>query len=353
MPDLPRPAHPAAAHLDRRTLLRTFAGSAFAGAVALRSRASLAEPATAPISRERMTPTELKRGLVGPVLSIPTPFTKDLAIDFDGVKNMITRGAPHGIRIISLTGGNSQYDVLTYDEIVELTRFIVEAAGPQAITIAAAGDWPLEKTLDYAETARKAGATALQVMNPGTNALAGGQQAAADTEDLEPIVEHFRKVAAGTPLPLILHGQFSHPLLERLATIDAIAAMKEDVGLEYYIQIQRKFGERFAIFEGGPEYAYLVAYPYGSKASYTTLGTFAPQLTAQFWKAVNAGDVKAAYDYVKTYELPFFDHWSHAFWRASLEHFGVAHRYLRPPQAAFTDAEMKTVADFYATWKIG
>ena len=137
-----------------------------------------------------------------------------------------------------------------------------------------------------------------------------------DTKNEQEVVDFFQKVAKQTDLPLVLHGEFSHPLLDKLLTIDSIVAMKEDVGLEYYIQVQRKYGDRLAIFEGGPEYAFLVAHPYGAQASYTTLGTFVPQITQSFWEALNRKDIPAAYAIVKKYEHPFFDRWSHAFWRS-------------------------------------
>jgi dihydrodipicolinate synthase/N-acetylneuraminate lyase len=168
-----------------------------------------------------------------------------------------------------------------------------------------------------------------------------------DATDEPGVVTFYRRVADATGLPIVLHGEFSLSLLEKLAPIQTIVAMKEDVGLEYFIRVQRHFGERYAIFEGGPEYAYLVALPYGAPASYATLGTFAPHLTKQFWDAVHQKDYAEAYRLVIKYEHPFFDRFSHPFWRASLEHFGVAARYLRPPHKSFSDEQMKEVATFF------
>ena len=115
----------------------------------------------------------------------------------------------------------------------------------------------------------------------------------------------------------------------------------------YFINAQRKFGDRLAIFEGGPEYIYLIGYPYGAPASYTTLGTFVPQITVRFWAALEKQNLQEAYQIVQKYEHPFFDRWSHGFWRASLEHFAVAKRYLRPPRQTLSAADMESVADFY------
>lgn len=313
--------------ISRRTLLRGVATGALIGA--LPQRRVMARPKTSVLD-----PITFKTSLRGAVLSIPTPFTEELAVDYEGVRTMIKRALPHDIRIFSLTSGNSQYASLTHDEILELTRVMVESAGADGVTIGATDLWDTEKTIEYAKFCESIGATALQIMRP-------------ETEDDAAVVSYFQQVASKTNLPIVLHGNFAMPLLEKVVAIEPIVALKEDVGLEYYIQTQRKFGDRLAIFEGGPEYGFLVAYPYGSRASYATIGTFAPQITQRFWQAIDRKDLPAAYDIVIKYEHPFFDRWSHPFWRASLEHFGVAKRYLRPPFQSFTDEQMEEVASFF------
>lgn len=316
----------------RRTFLKGFAGSAAATVLTAKLSHALAKPA---VSTLHLSPAELRSEIRGPVLSIPTCFTADLEVDYSGIRRMLEQALPHGIRIFSLTSGNSQYASLTREEIMKLTQLMIESAGAaEAISIASSGDWSVEETLDYADFSKRLGATALQVMKP-TEA------------DDEKTFQYFSTVAKKTNLPLVLHGQFSIALLERLTRIPSVVALKEDVGPAYLIEVQRKFGDRLAIFEGGPAYVYLMGYPYGVPASYTTLGTFAPQITERFWGALENKDIFAAYEIVTKYEHPFFDRWSHGFWRASLEHFGIASRYLRPPQKTLPGAEMQDVAAFY------
>jgi 4-hydroxy-tetrahydrodipicolinate synthase len=316
---------------DRRSLLRGFAHGA---AISAFSGVDFGLRAIAREQSYTHSASEFHDQLRGPILSIPTPFTAKLEVDYQGVRSMIERGRPYDIQIVALTSGNGMYDSLEYDEICQLTRVCAESASENGLVIAATGKWDAEKALDYAKFAASVGADALQVLRP-------------ETEKEDSVLQYYQQIARGTKLPIVLHGNFSPELLERLIALDSIVAMKEDVGLEYYIQVQRKFGDRLAIFEGGPEYAFLVARPYGAQASYTTLGTFVPELTQKFWQAVKRDDMNEAYRIVKTYEHPFFDRWSHPFWRATLEHFGVAARYLRPPLQAFTAEQMRDVAAFY------
>ena len=47
----------------------------------------------------RMTPDEIKTHLEGPVMSIPTSFLADGAIDYDGVANIIETGIAGGTQV--------------------------------------------------------------------------------------------------------------------------------------------------------------------------------------------------------------------------------------------------------------
>jgi hypothetical protein len=73
-----------------------------------------------------------------------------------------------------------------------------------------------------------------------------------------------------------------------------------------------------------------------------------PEISTRFWKAVDTKDMAAEREIVEKYDHPLISHkFSHGFWHATLEYFGVAARYLRPPQHTYTDEEMKTVRAFF------
>lgn len=313
---------------------RDFLTSAVGMGLALMSPSSMAAPGRAPL-----TPEELKKRIRGPIMSIPTPFTADFAVDYEGVRNMVHLGQVHGIEIYELTAGNSQYHALSYEEVKELTRVLVEAVAGKGIVIAATGPWWTGQAVDYARFAESVGADAVQVLLPvGTT---------------DGYAEHFRKIAASTRLGIVLQGEFTLPLLERLVQIPSVVSMKEDQGEKFYVDAQRKFGRRLAIFCGGQKWRFLVAHPYGSNAYFSTFSTFAPQVTTWFWQAVQKNDMNAAHEIVNKYDQPFFDFCTSgprtfpAYWRGILEHFGVAKRYLRPPQDVCTEEDMRRIAAFF------
>ncbi|HXG23991.1 MAG TPA: hypothetical protein VNJ09_05495, partial [Chthonomonadales bacterium] len=91
----------------------------------------------------------------------------------------------------------------------------------------------------------------------------------------------------------------------------------------------------------------------GSNAYFSTFSTFAPQVAIRFWHAIQKNDMRTAYEIVKKYDQPFFDFCTSgprtfpAYWRGVLEHFGVAKRYLRPPQDVCTEEDMRGIAAFF------
>ena len=49
----------------------------------------------------------------------------------------------------------------------------------------------------------------------------------------------------------------------------------------------------------------------------------------------------------RKYDHPYIQKFSKQFWHGSMEYFGVAQRYLRPPVESYTDAQMKELKPFF------
>jgi 4-hydroxy-tetrahydrodipicolinate synthase len=313
--------------IDRRTLLASAAAIGMGWGEA--GRSALASP-----TRALLSAAEFKRRLRGPIVTIPTPFTPDEKVDYQGVGSIIRRAQAHGMQIFELTAGDARLLFLSYEEIKELTRVVAGLVGPNGITIAGTGFWWTTRVVDFVRYAESVGVSAVQVLIPS------------DGDD-DGYVRHFQEIARATRLPLVLHGHFSMPLLERLVEIDSIAAMKEDVSMNYFIDTILRFGQRINCFAGGSGEWFLVAQPYGATAYFDNFASFAPEISARFWKAVQANDIAAEVEIIEKYDHPWLEHFSHPFWHATLEYFDVAQRYLRLPQHTYTDQEMKQVKTFY------
>lgn len=320
---------------SRRDFIKLAGVSALIAAV---PRAVLAEPgagvSSKPLARP-LSPQAFKKSLAGPILSLPTTFKEDLSVNYDAVHQMIDRAARYGIPIFELTAGNSKYKCLSYDEIKGVTKAMVEAADGRGLTIAATDSWSAEQVIEYAQYSESLGADAVQVLKP------------ADMEDADALHSHFLQISRNTSLPIVLHGIYPVEALRRLAEIDSIVAMKEDGRLTYYIDCSYEFADRFEIFSGGAENRFLVGYPYGSRAFFATYSGFAPDKPMLFWDAIKKNDLKRAVEITSKYDYPFIRRFTHPFWHATLEYFGVATRYMREPFQTLPDNELADVKTFF------
>jgi dihydrodipicolinate synthase/N-acetylneuraminate lyase len=160
-------------------------------------------------------------------------------------------------------------------------------------------------------------------------------------------VKHLETVARSVRIALVLNGLPSQGVLRRLQSIDSLVAIKEEFTTDYTIPIYREFGDRWNIFAGGTKAWFLTYRPYGMQAYYSAFATFAPEIAMLFWRAVEKDNLAQARQITLHYDVPFFERWNHAFWRATLECFGVASRYQRPPAETYSDQQMIQVKAFY------
>jgi N-acetylneuraminic acid mutarotase/dihydrodipicolinate synthase/N-acetylneuraminate lyase len=286
-----------------------------------------------------LSPLEFKARLKGPILSFPTPFTESYEINYQGVEQMIKPALAYGCGVVALTSGNSKYDRLSYEEVRELTRFVVATVGDKAVTIASAGPWDRKTIIDYVRYAEFVGASAVQVSLP--NDLTKDSPVA-------DIVKFYKDVDANTSLGIILHGYYSVELLTELVKINSIVAMKEDVDYPYYINRQIMFGDKLAIFGGGNDGRYLHGYPYGSPAYYSTLYTYAPEMGLKFWKAIQNKDMKLAAQILLKYDFPFIEQFTPALWQAAIEYAGGPQRFIRPQSETLPESKLKDMRKLFS-----
>lgn len=314
---------------------RNFLKGATAAAIAAMVRPAVAQPIPAD-KLDAVPPMSFKDRLRGPVYSNPCPFKADLSLDDDAQKKAIKRALRAGIGVFATTAGNSQYATLSFDEVKQLNRVMIEAVASGALTIAATGDWTTEQAIEFAHFVQDLRADALQVMLP---------KALAENED--GVVKHFESIASSTKLPIVLHGKYSDALLAKLVKIDSVQAMKEDSLLEDYVRQLIDHGNRINIFGGGGENRYYVGFPYGAKAYYSTYSTFAPDIAASVYKVIQTGDIKAAAAMTAKYDYPFIRRFSHGMWHATLELFHIGTRHVRAPQKVLTDEQVADLKKFF------
>lgn len=280
---------------------------------------------------------EIHAALQGPVNSIPTTFTRDSAIDYAGIGNMIECNIRAGGSVTLLTYGDSQLELLSDSELVDLTRFIVSQSAGRSLTVAASRAWNMHMALEFAQTCRQIGVDLLMLY------VAEYTRTSVDTQ----LAEFYKSVAR--VIPVMLVGWPEHRLLDQIRDEPRICCFKEDGTVEYAIETMRRYGDRWKMLTGGGLWRNYTQWPLGCRAFMSPWCILKPQVNDRYYQAMLHNDLQTACDVITQLDFPLFEctskykgGWQTA-WRAMLEVLGIAQRYRRPPMPSAGDADLESI----------
>jgi 4-hydroxy-tetrahydrodipicolinate synthase len=156
-----------------------------------------------------------------------TPFAVDGSLDLDAAARLASYLVDEiGNDGLVISGTTGESPTTSDAEKAELLRVVLKAVGDRAKILAGAGTFDTEHTLELAATAAKLGANGLLVVTPY---YSKPPQAG--------IVEHFRRVADSTDVPLMLYDipgragvAIATDTMLRLAEYAGIVAVKDAKG---------------------------------------------------------------------------------------------------------------------------
>jgi len=291
---------------------------------------------------------DLQQSLASPIPSIRTPFTRDGEIDVDALRKYVERCISNGAKALMLTYGDSLYSLLTDDEVARVTKTVVEQSGGRAAVIAADRMWWTGKTVEFAQYCRETGADILMVLPP--------DWAASGTA--ETLVEHYSAVARQMPVMMVTNylaargDAFGLELVERLyREAEGVVAAKDDVGERFGRKMTAMVCDRWTVVAGGQKQFHLYLAPYGCQGYLSSMIIYSPEITRQYWGAIQARDHARAAEIVRDLDMPFFEAIMKcrggfdAGMHGLGELVGICERWRRPPYYSLNDAEMAELAD--------
>ena len=221
------------------------------------------------------------------VLAFPlTSFTEDGdSVDVEGFAAHLRRHLDTGAATLFVACGTGEFPSLTEDEFATVVRTAVAETAGQVPVLAGAG-YGWKQARRFVEIAAEAGADGVLLMPPY---LARGSQAG--------MVEHIRRVAMASPLPLIVYQRDLMALtaasVAELADLDAVIGLKD--GHSNFLELQRMqlvAGPDFLWFNGSltaemqyRPYASVGIAPYSSAVQ-----SFLPEMSRAFFLAARDGD---------------------------------------------------------------
>jgi 4-hydroxy-tetrahydrodipicolinate synthase len=227
----------------------------------------------------------------GVVPALTTPFRDDCSLDPEAFQQLAETVIDDGVDGLLVNGCTGESWALSEDERATVFRTAVKASRERVPVVAGCSAIFAEEVIKKTHQAADAGCDVVMVSAPWY-VMVG---------ELE-IEDHFRKVIAQSPLPILLYNiprrtgvNLSLKLIDRLADEDKVIAIKEsskDWGT--LSEVIRTTGERISVFAGYASFFGLAALSEGA-VGYMDSGTPVFGSTSpEFYRAAISGDLDTA-----------------------------------------------------------
>jgi len=281
---------------------------------------------------------------VGTVLTaMVTPFDESGALDLEAAQRLAVHLVDRGNDGLVVSGTTGESPTTTDAEKEALVRAVVEAVGDRAHVVAGVGTNDTAHSVELAEHAVKAGASALLVVTPYYN-----------KPPAEGLRAHFTAVADAGDLPVMLYDipsrtgvRIGSAVLMRLAEHPRIVAVKDATGdLFAGSAVMAATGLAYYSGDDALNLAWLA---HGAAGVVSVVGHAAPEHYATMVRAVAEGDLPAAravHERLIPAVTGMMTRTQGAITaKAALQLQGVlAHRTMRLPLVDATEAEVEALA---------
>jgi 4-hydroxy-tetrahydrodipicolinate synthase len=217
-----------------------------------------------------------------------SPMTADGGLDLATTQALATKLVEEGNDGIVVSGTTGESPTTTDAEKDQLIRAVVEAVGDRAHVVAGVGTYDTAHSVELAQHAQKAGATALLVVTPY---YSKPPQAG--------LLAHFRAIADASDLPVMLYdipGRSGVPIqtetLVQLADHERIVAVKDAKG-DLYETAQVLARTELAVYSG-EDALNLPLLALGAVGMVSVVGHVCADRYAAMVRAVDAGDLAEA-----------------------------------------------------------
>lgn len=216
-----------------------------------------------------------------------TAYAEDGGINADVTGKIVRRIAEAGVHNIVSGGNTGEFFSMTFDEVVQLQAIAIAAADGKAVVTAAAGR-SVKEAKATAAAAKRAGADGVMVHHPLDPFAAPASQA-----------DYFIAVAEASELPIVVYLRSDSI---QVADIARIATHPNVAGVKFASPNMMLFAECVRATEG-TDAVWICGLAEGWAAPFYALGARGftsglvnvdPQRSLAVWRALEAGDYKAA-----------------------------------------------------------
>jgi 4-hydroxy-tetrahydrodipicolinate synthase len=179
--------------------------------------------------------------------AVTTQLHEDLKIDVAGTQRVVDGLIRDGIDGLIALGTVGENNSLEPAEKRSLLEGIVEAVAGRVPVIAGVSEYDSRRAIRFAQDAERIGATGLMVLPPMVY-----------VPTLAELTHHFRNIARGTRLPIMLYNNppayrtnIDAQVLADLADVENIVAVKESApDPRRFTDLRNQCGDRYVLFAG-------------------------------------------------------------------------------------------------------
>lgn len=189
-----------------------------------------------------------RKELKGIIPALITPFDKDENIDIPALKNLVEILVSEGVHGLFIAGTNGEAHLMSHDEVVLLTKTVVEQVAGRIPVCSGAGRCSTKETIQLANRLVEAGADYISLVSPYYM-----------VPSQEELYQHYKEIAKNVNAPLLLYNipsqtgiEIGIEIAEKLASLDNICGIKDSGGdfekQKEYIRIQSLYD--FTVLNG-------------------------------------------------------------------------------------------------------
>lgn len=187
------------------------------------------------------------RPFTGTITALVTPF-RNGQVAYDDLKKLVAHQIKGGINGLVPVGTTGESPTLSYEEHMEVIRFVIAEAKGRVPVIAGTGSNSTHEAIELTRLSHAAGADAMLVVAPYYN-----------KPSQEGLYRHFAAIAETTDKPIILYSipgrcgiEISVPVVQRLrAKYRHVAWIKEAGGsVDRVDQLKQALGDDIAVLSG-------------------------------------------------------------------------------------------------------
>lgn len=268
--------------------------------------------------------------LRGTGVALVTPFTEDLAVDYNGLKQLLDFTLDGGVNYLVVNGTTAESVTTTATEKADILAFVKKQVNGRVPLVYGLGGNNTQQVIEGLQTTDLSGVDAILSVSPYYN-----------KPSQQGIFQHYTQIANASPLPVILYNvpgrtgsNVTAETTLKLAAHDNIIGIKEASGnLEQCMYISKHKHQDFMLISGDD----LLTLPMISFGAVGVISVLANAFPEKFSRMINLAlehnfeaATKLLYDFVDINPL-MYEEGNPVGVKAVLERFGVCAPVVRLP----------------------